>query len=437
MHERTQRAVARLLFVFCCAVPTGLVAASVVITWTPWYRSYRLAQLEHTLQQETGLAIAVERCRELAPDKFKLENVELRDPESGQLVATIGTIDWLNEDTSTRVVLHSPILRSAALGDAWQLIHDRLIRRPQHTLKPLVVVADRLTIRSSGTSITHDVEVYVEAEEQGVQMHVRASDELDEDSMLQCTLFRNREGRRPMTEVSLSTGTTPLPCSVLEDYFPVLRRLGPDARFRGTMEFRQLPDQGWSYNFDGTTVTGISLSRVSESLPYHVSGTAAVYMPRCSIIPGQKVNVSAEVSVPEGGWTDWDLLQDFSKQKEMGLGLNSRVGVSADRKVQYSKASFSVTITNERMALQGLCTQGEDYTYEGPIHNIALCHFSQPLAQTSKWDFSSDLVTALFSPPRGELGYWNAVLLPSPKPVRVATAPDETESPESPAAAHR
>ncbi|MEO1529124.1 MAG: hypothetical protein AAFX06_27200 [Planctomycetota bacterium] len=423
MHERTQRAVARLLFVFCCAVPTGLLLLSVIVTWTPWYQAHRRSLLEHTLQQETGLAIQIERCRELAPGKFKLESVRLEDPESGRPVAVIESIDWLTEDSGTRIVLHQPELRSAALGDAWTLIHDRLIRRPEQTLKPLLIVADDLTIRSSGGSITHDVEVSVTPKETGVLLLARAKDNLEEDSFLQCTLFRDRSGATPTTQVSLSTGNTPLPCSAVDDYFPVLRRLGPDAHFRGTMEFRELPDRAWSYNFDGTTISGISLSRLSDNLPYRVSGTASIHLARCEVVPGQSVNLSSVINIPDGGWIESRLLVQLIQR--VGLVVNRDADHSIDGKVQYSKGAFSLTITNERMTLRGLCRRGEDYPSEPAHEDIALCQFGLPLAQTSG-DFPSDAITTIFSPPRTELAYWNGVLLPSPKPMRIATAPAAT-----------
>ena len=55
MHERTQRAMARLMFVFCCAIPTLVTISVIVFTWTPWYHHRCLSQIEAKLSDETGL----------------------------------------------------------------------------------------------------------------------------------------------------------------------------------------------------------------------------------------------------------------------------------------------------------------------------------------------------------------------------------------------
>ena len=65
MHERIQRTTARLLFVFCCAVPTCFTCLCILVTWTPWYHYRALAKLELELSHTTGLVIEVDDFEQL------------------------------------------------------------------------------------------------------------------------------------------------------------------------------------------------------------------------------------------------------------------------------------------------------------------------------------------------------------------------------------
>ncbi len=53
MHERTQRAVARLLFAFACALPTAITLMLVMVTYTPWYQTWLRERVIQELSDRT------------------------------------------------------------------------------------------------------------------------------------------------------------------------------------------------------------------------------------------------------------------------------------------------------------------------------------------------------------------------------------------------
>ena len=70
MHERTQRAIARLLFVFTCAVPTAMTLIYVLITWTPWFSNRTLRVLEAEISLATRLEVQIGHYERLSPTRL-------------------------------------------------------------------------------------------------------------------------------------------------------------------------------------------------------------------------------------------------------------------------------------------------------------------------------------------------------------------------------
>lgn len=417
MHERTQRAVARLLFVFCCAVPTTIVLASILITWTPWYQSKTLARITYNLARETGLEFQIERCRLIAPGKYVLDNVRIADPDTGLPIATIRMIDYFQGKDRVGIVLHQPEIRSSGLAALWASLHDRLIRSRGQTMLPIKIVATDLNIQSrTGSLPLRDLSAEIMPEGNSVRMLVRAGDPSSRtEPQIRVDLFRDREGAVPATELVLSTVGTALPCSALAEYVPAIASLGPDAEFTGTIKCNESLE-GWSFDLGSSSVTKMNLSYLTDALPHRVLGDADIHLRRCLIQPGQVVDINGTIEA-RGIRIKPALLA--AMHERLGIAVDFQEASEHPNGLEYKLAAIQFEITDETMKLQGIC----DRFLTGIGSDVALYARGRAIAITRPQRFDTDEITAILQPPSRILATWNQVLLPSAPTAVIADRP--------------
>lgn len=411
MHERTQRAVARLLFVFCCAVPSSIVLAMVLVSWTPWYQSHKLAELTYELGRETGLVFQVGRCDRIAPGKYVLEDVRVTDPDSRRLVATIRMVDYFHGEQHVAIVFHQPEIQSAGLGQVWGMLHDRLIRRPSHTVLPIRIAAtDANIISSTGSLPLPDVSASIVPEDESVRMIARAVDTAHHNGpQIHLNLFRDRSGDAPATELVLSTKGTAFRCSALAEYSPAIRSLGPDAVFTGSISCKQ-EHGGWSFDFGGSTLTNVNLDALTSELPNRVVGRADVRFIRAEIDPGETVNLVGTMTTPKA--------TSIRLKSPLLAGLRDHLAmrvdeseILADANGLECKLSVHFDIRDQTLKLTGV------------NNSVALLARGRAIAWTNPEPIDSDQVTALLSPPSRWLAAWNQVFLPSSPASSIQASP--------------
>lgn len=407
MHERTQRAVARLLFVFCCAVPTSAILLVILVSWTPWYQAKRLAEMEYQLGRETGLVFEIDRCRQVAPGKYLLENVQIRDPETKAVVARVRLIDFLRGEEQIGMFLHQPRLESAGLGRIWSMLHDRLISRPEHTVVPVRVAATDLTIHSvTGSLSLTNTGVQITPEENGVRLTADAGASDDpSDPRIHVDLLRDRSGDTPLTELVFSSEGTALPCSALAEYFPIAKLLGPDASFTGVVRCSETPS-GWTYEGDGCSVSGMNLSLMTSALPHRVVGDAELRLTRCLVRPGESVSMIGTLKASRL-WLDQPLL--LAMRDRLGLAFDDQELAAVEGGLECKLAAVHFEITDQTMQLTGVC----DPFGTGIINHVALYSRGRPIAWTRPVRLDSDQVTALLNPRSRSIASWNQIFLPS------------------------
>ncbi|QEF96688.1 hypothetical protein Mal15_07160 [Stieleria maiorica] len=401
MHERTQRAVARLLFVFCCAVPTSIVFLSILVTWTPWYQANKLAELTHHLNLQTGLVFEIGRCERVAPGKYILENVRVSDPDSRQHVVTVRLIDYLVERERAAIILHQPEFQSAGLGHAWTMLHDRLISRPAQTVVPISILATDVSILSrTGSMPPVDVSAEITPEGDSVRMIARAGHATRHvGPRLHVELFRDRDREVPATELVLSTEGTALPCSALAEYAPAIKHLGANAEFVGVIACRQTL-HGWTYDLGSSSLTKLSLNDLTDHLPHRVIGEAEVQFRRCVIHPGESVNLvgTLKSSKPANLRIKTPLLA--AMRDHLGMAVDERELVPNPNGIECELA-LNFDIRDETMTLTGI---GD---------NVVLYSRGRPIAAPPAELIDADRITAMLAPPSRWMAGWNSILLPS------------------------
>lgn len=417
MHERTRRAVARLLFVIGCALPTFVIMLVVLVTFTPWFAHYRRDRLQALLSQRIGLSVEIESVEHPAPATVRLIGVRLREPETNSEVAKVHMITWVTTDSKTAVRLSQPEVQSSMLPFAWRVIHDRFLCQPQLTKVPVRIAADDLTIHSRTGSLTlRDVDAWLRPVKDKVEALIQCvpADRVDLPPV-SISVVRDRTGKLPATDWTMNTGDVPLVCSALADYFPAMRSLGADATFMGTMRWK-LSSAGWTIDLGGSRFEHVDLETVMQGMAHRLSGRAAIELQTCKIEPGSDLNVLGTL-VAEGGAVSQSLLAALHSQ----LQFDVAPAIEGDtRDWPYETLAVRFDLIGSDMTLEGICDKqrGLQRLPAGMVFANAgrgLC--SSPAARLT-W---VGLVRALW-PERAEAlpvstqTAWLFKFLPAPKP---------------------
>ncbi|MCD0458460.1 hypothetical protein [Roseiconus lacunae] len=416
MHERTQRAVARLLFVFCCAVPTFLVASTILVTWTPWFTQRQRERIEYELGRETGLLVHIDAMDQVAPGKYVLRQVRVDDPETNATIADVRVIDFHRGEHQIGMLLHQVTLRSSGLGRAWSLLHGRLLSSPSKTTLPIKVEAcDVSIVSSSGSLPFNHLSATITPESDGVRLVAAARDRMDPNQpSLRAEIHRDRSGDRPTSRVVLSTDGTALPCSAVAEYLPVAGMLGSEALWSGTMKCEET-ENGWTLDLGGCSLTNLQLVDLTRTLRYRVVGSANLHLTRCKISPGGWVSAVGEIDATDLGLPQRVLL---AMRNQLGWQIDPQVLASRDG-IECKLAAVHFEIVDETTTLTGICHRHRDSLGQG----VALFGFGKELGWTGGTTIASRQITAFVDPPGRSLSVFNQVFLPSSPSVSIAADP--------------
>lgn len=405
MHERTQRSLARLVFVLCCAVPTCLILTTILVQLSPWYHRRCIDAVEQTIALQTGLVVSIDDYQVISPGHTLLKQISLTNPETGQEVATVRQVDWSNEDGRTNILLQQPELQAETLSQVWSLLHDRYLCRPEHLRESTEFAANDLTIHSRHSPITlRDVDAWVEPVGDGDLGHqnVRATIQCllagsADTSPIQITLLRDRSGSRPTTQWDIATGGTALPCSAIAEYLPgYWTNLGNNATFTGTMA-GVTGGEDWELNLSGATLSNLSLDRIFQHQAHRFSGTATLKLQRCFLTPSQnKVDVSGSIHAADG-LIGRSLLR--SANQYLGFVINPLPPGHED--VAYDRMAMRFSLNGPQMRLDGICRQ--EFGYKDTPIGVVMGVGGIPLAQTSSLDLQAVQLMSVLAPSHSEM----------------------------------
>ena len=287
---------------FCCAVPTILTIAGVVWLRTPWYHAYRVSATEARLQDWLGMRFEIEHIEDLAPGAVRLSGIKIFEPETGVEVARARLVQWVRDKEQIGVSIHQPELQSIQLQHAWYLIHDRFFCRPELTTVRARIRAADLTIHSeTGPATANNVDVYIQPAEQATQLTANFQlAGLPSSRPAVISAIRDRSVSLPKTVWTLRSGSTPLPCSALAEYLPVMKSLGPAAEFSGSLNWH-LQDNRWQMDLSGCHFRKVELARVFDRPAHKFVGMADIQLTRCQLADGRFTDLVGMMEVAEPG----------------------------------------------------------------------------------------------------------------------------------------
>lgn len=423
MHERTQRAIARLMFVFCCALPTIVVVACILVSWTPWYQGRSLRSIEEQLSRQTGLIVQIDDFKRATPSTWHLVGIRIIDPETELEVALVREMHWVSDRKQVSVLLHQPELQSSELPKVWRLLHDRFLCQPVHTGLPVKVTGNDLTIHSRTGALTlRELAVWIEPERDSVEAIIQAIPAFARaDAPIRLNVRRDRSGSEPRTQLVLDSNGNQLPCSALAEYLPRLERLGNDATFFGTLEWQLHPDQWW-IDLGSSRFEQVSLDKLFEKQFHRLSGRATIQFDRCRIEPhNQQSDIVGSIHAADG-LIGRSLL--LSGQQYLGLVMPKIPDglVPATGDIPYDRLAIGFEINRSQLKLQGICRR--EIGFSGFPVGVALCLNGFPLVSTSDKTLDAlSVITALAPshsvpvPLSKQTSWLTSVLIPPSRPL--------------------
>lgn len=422
MHERTQRAVARLMFLFCCAVPTLITLCCVIVTWTPWYHHRVLASLSRELSRETGLIVQIGDFRRPAPGTLHLYTVRLLEPETRREVARVRELQWVSRSDEATILLHQPELQSSQLAGVWKLVHDRFLCRPEHIAVPMQIAGNDLTIHSRTGALTlRDVDAWVRSDADGTEATIRCLPAImQSEAPLTITIRRDRSEEIPATDWLLDTQGTALPCSAVAEFLPELQGLGSGATFTGTFHWRQQADH-WSIDLGGSRFEQISLDRLFEQHAHRLSGSASLQLERCRIEPHHRRSDIVGSVRARDGLVGRSLL--ISANQNLGFDLRFPDGWGdAHGDIPFDRLAIGFNINSTQLRLDGLCRT--EAGYESYPAGVVLLLNGYPLVHSSSSTLESLRAIATIAPPHSvpvplanQTSWLTNIFLPPSRPL--------------------
>lgn len=375
MHERTSRALARLLFVACCAIPTLLTVGTIMVTWTPWYHQRCLRTLESELLSATGLTFSIDDFDRPKPHQMEMSGVRIQHPETGNEVLSVASVIWQSGDRGNVLQVRHPELQASEIEAAVRLMHDRYLCDPNATAVPLELTADGFTIHDGAEKLTFD-DVGIRVTPRPSTVLVRLLATLAGDwsgCKIQADVTRDRSGTSPATNWHLSTNTTEIPCHVLSPYIRGLARLGDRATFSGTMGCET--QQGRStMNLNGSRFSNIDLNRFSHDWPHRLSGYADVHFTRCEVREDHSHDVVGEFHSRDG-----HLPGALIDPLEEHFAVQFADDVRGLANIPYSLVRFGFATDGTRLNIAAMCNQ--DRLHKHLEDHTLVCSQEQALAR--------------------------------------------------------
>lgn len=358
MHDRTRRLLCRLGFLLLGVAPTLAVAARIGVVRSPAYVAARRAECERRISDALGLAVTVRESHQLLQGVTELEDVVFTEPETGAPIGRIRLLVFGYEEGELIVRASQPEIEGQQVWRLWESLHERVLRACRTGASNAQFYAGEVTIRQAdgqrATTLT-GVRGQLTTTDAGPQATIEFRDvalQMSEPAQLRIT--RNRQVQPPATRWELNTRSTALPCSLLADYLEVLRNLGEEATFQGTIEAMPAAE-GWEGEIAGR-FRDVDLSRVTEEglkLRHRLSGAAEIVFRRASFRAGRLIDAAGDVAC-DGGVVSRSLL--YQANESLGLVADSRLlSPQANTLVVFRALKFGFTLDKGGIQLAGQC----------------------------------------------------------------------------------
>jgi hypothetical protein len=388
-HERTQRSIVRMLFLFAAALPTMCLCVWVIASWTPWYQSYRVASWNHWLSSQLGMHVSIQNIRTPSPNLIEFESIIISHPESDREVARVRLVEAFRSSQGWALRLAQPELQGAELTSCYKIVHDWFLCRPKSVQQAVVLAMNDLTIHGTSSSATLvDIKIDLSSKPDQVLSHMRfrlAGEPLESEARLDFS----RSHRSKITHWQLQTGEQSFPCDIFSDYFHDLDKLGESARFTGTAWYKYGEDVSREARISGR-LDRVQLDQLTQHLPYDLTGLAQLWLSDAVFANGRISSLKGRLYSSSGGRLDRRWISTAAES--LGVtATNMPAAESTIRHLAFDAIGVDMELTTSGLVLHGIGDnptllsgpQGPLLTASGPIAAIPLTSVAEFLSGSS------------------------------------------------------
>lgn len=294
LHESTSRGLCRLAFILFGVLPLLVCFILCGVQYVPTYHRWRAGLWEDWLSSTLGVDVEVAALEAMAPGRFTLHGIRLKHPETGASIGRVRLVEVeLNRRGQWIVRLAQPELEGRQLSAAWKIVHDWYLCRPQHYARAVQIGMNDLTIHGAIDGTTFNaisVEMDPLPDTLELTINFRVANSLErtdkgkpvDQQRAELVITRHHSEEHPMTELELTTGAAPLPCSLLSGLLPQLEALGTEASFEGKLRF-QMGDNTWVTRITNGTLNQVDFGRMGWYANSALSGVGGIVLEKASI----------------------------------------------------------------------------------------------------------------------------------------------------------
>jgi hypothetical protein len=444
--------VCRAAFLALCVLPTlGVFAWS-----SSRISAGRSTESAAELSRELGLKVSLAGVAYPRPAVALYDGVELADPETSAPLARMRFLEIAESSSATAIVASQPVLDAVRLGRLWQAAAERM-RDDNSAMPPVRLVAREATLEWPGpspaggdsqtlTDVLGELAVKSDGQRQTTaSLSFRlAGSESPEPVRVRYT--RQASAPQPAaivernsfhsgldgavtvsTRFELDTGGASVPLSMLTVPLGLADRLGPRAKFRGSLWASETRD-GWDGELTGEFTDVDLQTAIEEQFPHHMSGTATLTIARARFHGGRLEEARGSL-VAVSGVIGQSLLSAAARHLQLSgtAGANSNEAL-----VPYDRLAFSFEIDSSGLTIHGQCDRPPGTIVRrgdtallteaggGPVPVIALLRTLVPLSEVqvpatreSDW-LMQCLPVPQIVPPKGELPHGKLRLMREP-----------------------
>ncbi|HEY2882671.1 MAG TPA: hypothetical protein VGJ15_09565 [Pirellulales bacterium] len=307
LHDRTRRQLCRAIFLLL-----GLLPATVAVAWSvKLHSSAYLAEIQANIATVTGLEVHLGSVAHPQPGRTRLEDIQLLDPASGQVVASARQVESIGETNAHAWAVIQPEINASLAGSLWTIFEKQCRMGGDAVATKWRLKADEFSLRWAGSE-----QAFVDGSAQfetgeGQQLFTAEfqSPTGSKGKPIQLRCQRNTMAEKTTTRFYYSTVGTPavslfedpqksavssaaidsgtaLPCALVAAVLHRENHLGPQSTIGGTIRAEQLPE-GWRSEL-ACRIEHVDLNAaVSRQFPHHLSGTAELTIRRTIVNSGR------------------------------------------------------------------------------------------------------------------------------------------------------
>ena len=348
MHERTRRIFCRAGFVLFCLLPTSVVSSLVIYRHTDRHaqamREHWQAALATVLQAD----VSIGTVRQPNYRYVVLDDVQVQQLETGDLVAAAGALEVAHTDAGLVVLAHHLEVVDEKLPLLVKLIDAGVLQRASPGAPSFRMAASSLTIHGGTTGQTFaNLRIQLQSAAGGPSLLLSAHAPDRPEESIRIMASRNRQVSPPLTRWELSTGEASVPCQLFARALPALNRLGTSCRFQGLawLDASDQPQGGVQGR-----LTEVDLQQSFHDFPHTLQGHAELVLQEAVLDGGRLVAAAGSLHARQGS-TSASLL--LAAEQTLGLTLNERVPRDASSILRFQHLAFAFHIDERGLAVAG------------------------------------------------------------------------------------